>query len=195
MRPTGKDPRDMAATLKSIDSRLREWISAQHMFFVATAPSAGGHVNVSPKGLDTFRVLDDSTVAYLDLTGSGVETIAHLGDNARITVMFCAFEGNPRILRLAGIGRSVRPEDDDFARLVALFPGLPGVRSIIVVDVDRIATSCGYGVPLLRYEGERTRLTEWAESKGADGIRAYHAAKNARSIDGLAGLVAGDDRA
>jgi hypothetical protein len=169
---------------------LTEWIGRQHVFFVATAPDGpGGHVNLSPKGYDSFRVLDRSRVAYLDLTGSGVETIAHLRENGRITVMFCGFEGPPRILRLYGTGRPVMPGDDGFAELAAPFPPLAGLRSIIVVDIERISSSCGYAVPFLTYDGERDTLLDWAERKGTDGIDAYHAEKNAVSIDGLPGLA------
>jgi hypothetical protein len=178
----------MARVHDELDDNLIDWISRQHMFFVATAPSDGGHVNLSPKGHDTFRVFDSTTVGYLDLTGSGVETIAHLRENGRLTIMFCAFDGPPRILRLYGRGAVVEPSHDDFGPLAALFPDLPGVRSVIRLDVERISSSCGYSVPLFAYEGERDTLIEWAERKGPDGIDAYHAEKNAVSIDGLAGL-------
>jgi hypothetical protein len=180
----------MGRTYDRLDETLTEWIGQQHLFFVASAPSGPeGHVNLSPKGYDTFRILDDRTVAYLDLTGSGVETIAHLRDNGRLTFMFCAFEGPPRIVRLFGQGDVVRPGDDEFAALHAGFPPVPGVRSIIRCRLDRIQSSCGYSVPLLSYEGERETLAEWAERKGQDGIEAYHAEKNGRSIDGLAALA------
>jgi hypothetical protein len=179
----------MAKTYEELDEALARFIAAQHMFFVATAPSgAGGHVNLSPKGLDSFRILDPRTVAYLDLTGSGIETIAHLRDNGRITILFCAFEGAPKILRLYGRGEAVRPEAPEFAALAAPFPSRPGVRSIVRVRLERIADSCGYGVPRYRYEGERQQLTDWAERKGADGIAQYQARNNTRSIDGLPGL-------
>ena len=129
----------MARTHDTLDDNLREWIAAQHVFFVASAPTdTDGHVNLSPKGYDSFRVLDDSTVAYLDLTGSGVETIAHLNDNGRLTFMFCGFEGPPRILRLFGRGEVVRPGNTDFESLVGLFPPLPGVRSVIRCEIERI---------------------------------------------------------
>jgi hypothetical protein len=169
-----------------IDESLQRWLERQHVFFVATAPlSPDGHVNLSPRGLDTFRVLDDCTVAWLDLTGSGVETIAHLRENGRITLMFSAFEGPPRIVRLAGRG-DVLPVDDD--ELAPLFPEFLGARAIIRISLDRIWDSCGYGVPVYRYEGDRTRLVESAEKRGADGLAAYRAEKNASSIDGLPGL-------
>ena len=176
-----------------IDDRLRAFIEAQHLFFVATAPSGDdGHVNCSPKGLGAFRVLDANRVAYLDLVGSGVETIAHLRQNGRIVVMFCAFDGPPTILRLHGRGRVVEPGDDEFAALLVHFERRPelGVRSIVVVDVTRIGDSCGYGVPLYRYEGQRDQLHAWAENRGAEGIETYKRERNAVSIDGLEGLGA-----
>lgn len=179
----------MARVHERLDQTLRDWIDAQHVFFVASAPSGpDGHVNLSPKGYDTFRVLDDRTVAYLDLTGSGVETIAHLQQNGRLTVMFCAFEGKPRILRLFGRGDAVLPDDERFADLLARFPAVPGVRSVIRCELERIQTSCGYAVPFMHYEEERETLEEWAERKGPDGIDAYQAAHNTASIDGLPGV-------
>src|SRR5262245_8293669 len=154
---------DMGKVFAELDDDLRAFIARQHMFFVATAPlSADGHVNLSPKGLDTFRVLGPTTVAYLDLTGSGVETIAHLRENGRLTVMFCAFEGRPRILRLYGRGRAVKPDDAEWSVVSAGFPALPGVRSVVVLDVDRIGDSCGYGVPRYEFTGDRPQLPEWA---------------------------------
>jgi hypothetical protein len=159
------------------------------VFFVATAPlAADGLVNLSPKGLDTFAVLDDRRVAYLDLSGSGVETIAHLRENGRIVVMFCAFDGPPRIVRLHGRGRPVLPEDDGFAELAGRFSSRPGIRSVIVVELTRIADSCGFGVPLLSYEGERDQLDAWADSLGEEGLAGYRARRNAVSLDGLPGL-------
>jgi hypothetical protein len=172
-----------------MDESLRDFIACQHIFFVATAPlSAAGHVNVSPKGMDTLRVLGSRRVAYLDLTGSGVETVAHLRDNGRITVMFCAFEGRPRIVRLYGKGHAVEPGDADWTELVGQFPEREGTRAVIDVAVERVADSCGYSVPLFEYTGERTQLEAWAERKGPDGLRCYRTEKNARSIDGLPGL-------
>ena len=138
----------MAQTFETLDDTLVAWIDKQPVFFVATAPSdRDGHVNVSPKGYDSFRVLGPTRVAYLDLTGSGVETIAHIRDNGRLTVMFCAFSGPPRILRLYGSAEVVLPEDEGFAALAGGFPPLPGVRSIIVLSLERITTSCGFAVP------------------------------------------------
>ena len=181
----------MARTHDTLDDNLREWIAAQHVFFVASAPTdTDGHVNLSPKGYDSFRVIDDHTVAYLALTGSGVETIAHLNDNGRLTFMFCGFEGPPRILRLFGRGEVVRPGNTDFESLVGLFPPLPGVRSVIRCEIERIQSSCGYSVPFLTYESERETLADWAARKGPEGIEEYHLEKNQVSIDGLTGLPA-----
>ncbi len=176
----------------SIDGRLRAFIEAQHLFFVATAPlAADGHVNVSPKGLDgTFVVLDELTVAYLDLTGSGAETAAHLRENGRITLMFCAFEGAPNIVRLHGRGRHVGVDDDEFDSLRARFAEHPGVRGVVVVDVERVSDSCGYAVPNLSYAGDRDLLTSWAGHRGEDALVTYRATKNVASIDGLPSLGA-----
>lgn len=187
----------MGKLFPELDDDLRAYIARQHVFFVATAPlAADGHVNLSPKGLDTFRVLGPTTVAYLELTGSGVETVAHLRENGRLTVMFCAFEGRPRILRLYGRGRAVEPGDPEWAAVSAGFPPLPGARSVVVLEVERIADSCGYGVPRYEYAGDRPQLIEWAEKKGPEGVRRYQARKNRASIDGLPGLPsAGGDRA
>ena len=160
------------------------------MFFVATAPSgAEGHVNLSPKGYDTLRVLAPDRVAYLDLTGSGVETIAHLRENGRVTLMACAFSGNPRISRIYGRGRVHPLGSDGFAALAPEFDELPGRRSIIEIDVERVTTSCGYAVPLMDLVEDRDRLQQWAKAKGEDGIVEYWAKKNATSIDGLPGLL------
>ena len=179
----------MGKTFPELDDDLRAFIARQHVFFVATAPlAADGHVNLSPKGLVTFRVLGPATVAYLDLTGSGVETVAHLRENGRLTVMFCAFEGRPRILRLYGRGRCVEPGDADWATVSAGFPDLAGVRSVVVMEVERIADSCGYAVPLYAFVGEREQLCAWADKKGDEELRRYRAQKNRTSIDGLPGL-------
>ena len=173
-----------------LDGKLIEFIGSQHMFFVGTAPdSPEGHLNISPKGLDTFRILGPKSVAYLDLTGSGIETVAHLRQNGRITIMFCAFEGRPLILRLHGRGRVVEPGDTEWVGLIARFPEYPGVRSVIVVDVERVADSCGFAVPLYEYRGERSQLIAYAEKKGPEGMEQYKAQKNRASIDGIAGLL------
>ena len=179
----------MAKVFAGLDGGLREFIAAQPLFFVATAPlSPQGHVNLSPKGLDTFRVLGHRRVAYLDLTGSGVETVAHLRENGRITLMFCAFAGPPRVLRLYGKGRVIEPGDEEWSDLAGQFPEHPGVRSVIVVELDRVADSCGYGVPRFEFAGQRTQLPAWAGQKGAEGLAHYRRQKNRESIDGLPGL-------
>jgi hypothetical protein len=183
----------MGKVFDAIDESMREWLRARHMFFVATAPLSGdGLVNLSPKGLDSFAVLDPRRVAYLDLTGSGIETIAHLRENGRIVLMFCAFDGPPRIVRFHGRGEVFEAGAAGFDELAARFPQYPSARAVIRVDVSRIADSCGYGVPLYRYEAERDHIGAWASRKGADGMREYRAANNARSLDGLPGLGEGN---
>lgn len=185
----------MARVFEAIDGDLARFIGEQKMFFVATAPSGGaGHVNLSPKGLDAFRVTGPRTVAYLDVTGSGVETIAHLRDDGRITVMFCAFEGAPRILRLFGRGAALLPGDEGFDDLAGRFPPTPGTRSIVRIELDRIADSCGYGVPRYDFAGPRSQMIDWAERKGEGGLREYREKNNVRSIDGLPGLDPGRAR-
>jgi hypothetical protein len=169
----------------TIDDKLRTWIEQQHLFFVGTAPlAADGHVNVSPKGdLRWFRVLGPREVAYLDFVGSGAETIAHARENGRIVVMFCAFAGPPRIVRLHGHATVLPPDDELAARFD---PPEHAVRSVIRIEVERIADSCGYGVPRMRYEGKRTQYDAWVDKKVRDGaLDDYVAEKNARSIDGL----------
>lgn len=179
----------MGKRFDAVDERAQAFIEAQHMFFVATAPiQAGGHVNLSPKGLDSFRVLGPRDVAYLDFVGSGAETVAHLRENGRITLMFCAFEGPPNILRIYGRGWVVEPGDADFADLRGRFPGDVPARSVVRVAVESVATSCGWGVPLYSHQGERSQMADWIERKGEDGLRAYQVEKNARSLDGLPAL-------
>lgn len=182
----------MGKTYDAIDAEMREWITAQHLFFVATAPLAGdAHLNLSPKGLaGTFAVLGPREVAYLDLTGSGIETVAHLRENGRITLLFSAFEGRPRIVRLYGRGTVIEIDDPEYAGLAAHFGAFPSARAVIHIDVTRIADSCGYGVPRFEYAGERPQLPAWAARKGPDAVRAYRAEKNAVSIDGLPALKA-----
>ena len=178
------------ADRNTLNDRDRAFIARQRMFFVATAPLAGdGLINLSPKGLDgTFAIIDERTVAYLDLTGSGVETIAHLRENGRVCIMFNAFEGPPNILRIQGKGEAIEPGEAGFDELAAHFADLPGVRSIIRVTAERIADSCGFGVPFYAYQGQRDTLTEWAEKKGPAGVIKYQQGKNAKSLDGLPGL-------
>lgn len=182
----------MAKVFDGIDAGLASWLAAQPLFFVATAPLAGdGLVNCSPKGMaGSFVVLDERRVAYLDLTGSGIETVAHLRENGRIVVMFCAFEGRPRIVRLHGRGEVVLLDDERFAQLAARFPAHPGTRSVIVVDVVRVSDSCGYAVPRMDYVADRDVLDVWSAKRGADGLTAYRAEKNAVSLDGLPGYPA-----
>jgi len=176
----------MGRKYTEIDTALEAFIRAQRMFFVATAPlAASGHVNVSPKGLDTLRVLSPHRLAYLDYVGSGAETIAHLTENGRIALMWCAFEGPPRILRIQGDGEVLDPGHVEFNTLRPLFPDSPTPRAIIVITVRRIADSCGFGVPLLQFQGNRSQLAAWATRKGPDGLARYQQEKNGTSIDGL----------
>jgi len=177
---------------ESIDARIRKWIGKQHMFFVATAPLAGtGSVNLSPKGYDTLRVLDDNTLAFLDYGGSGVETIAHVRENGRIVIMMCSFSGRPKIYRFHGRGSVVMSTDEEFAALAAKFDRTElGVRAIVRVDVERISDSCGYGVPFYDYRGQRPTSVEHIRDNGADDIREYLKEKNPQSIDGLPGISA-----
>jgi predicted DNA-binding protein (MmcQ/YjbR family) len=175
----------MAKRHDEIGAKLKDFIVAQKIFFVATA-GPEGRVNLSPKGLDgTLAVLGPRRVAFLNLTGSGNETAAHLRLNDRITLMFCAFSGAPMILRLYGRGRAIHPRDEGWCDLLAHFSDLPGKRQVVVVEIDEIMTSCGFGAPLMEFVGHRPTLPEWAERKGEDGIRAYWEEKNALSFDGL----------
>lgn len=182
----------MGKVYTGLNQELSQFIAAQHLFFVATAPlGREGHVNLSPKGHDTFRVIDPKTVAYLDFTGSGIETVSHLRENGRIVILFCAFEGPPKILRLHGRGEAILSADPRFEELANLFPSFSsfaGVRAAIRVSLERISDSCGYGIPLYRYEGERTQLQDWARGKGPEGLARYRAENNRVSIDGMAGL-------
>lgn len=177
----------MSKVLDGIDDSLARWLERQPVFFVATAPTgADGHLNVSPKGtVGTFRVIDRDTVAYLDLTGSGAETLAHLRDNGRIVLMFCAFTGRTNIVRLWGRGEAVLPSAPEFGALVAGFPAHPGVRSVIRVDVSRVADACGYAVPLMTLDAERDVLDLHNAKKGSERLARYRVERNAVSIDGL----------
>ncbi|HYH17921.1 MAG TPA: pyridoxamine 5'-phosphate oxidase family protein [Azospirillum sp.] len=183
----------MAKHHDSVTEELAEFILAQPMFFVATAPDEG-RINLSPKGLDgSFRILGPHRVAFLNVTGSGNETAAHLRQNPRITLMFCSFTRKPMILRLYGQGRAVHRRDADWVELEARFPERPGKRQIVVVEVASIITSCGFGVPMMDLVGQRPTLPEWAERKGEDGIQAYWREKNTTSFDGLpTGLLDGE---
>ena len=172
-----------------ITDEIAAFIAQQKMFFVATAPLSGdGRVNLSPKGLDCLRILDEATVAYLDFNGSGAETIAHLRENGRITLMFCAFTGAPGILRLQGTGESIMPGHPEFAALAKQLPDAPGIRSIIRVRCGRVSISCGFGVPRYDFRDDRTQLTAWAMQKGPDGLAEYQRKNNRVSIDGLPAL-------
>jgi hypothetical protein len=163
----------------------RDFIARQKIYFIATAPDSG-RVNVSPKGYDSFRVLTPSRAGYLDLTGSGSETSAHLAQNGRATLMFCAVEGDPLILRLYGRGRSVQPHHDEWKQLRPLFgPPLAGERQLIIIDIESVQTSCGFGVPFFEYTGSRDTLLDWSDRKGPEGLATYRAEKNLNSIDGL----------
>ena len=181
----------MGRTWDAINDQLAAWIGRQQMFFVATAPLAGdGHVNVSPKGMDGLVVTGPTTVSYLDHTGSGVETIAHLRENARITIMLCAFDGPPRIVRLQGRGTVIERGDPRFEVAAAAFPQRHGARAVISVDLDRVSDSCGYGVPRYEFVEQRTRILDWADARSAEELETYHATMNGRSIDGLPAMGA-----
>lgn len=173
----------MGQQYTEISTRLVQFIQQQKLFFVATAAS-DGRINISPKGMDTLRIPGPNRVVWLNLTGSGNETAAHLVENSRMTIMFCAFEGDPLILRLYGHARVYHPRDTAWNELVQLFPPVPGARQVVQMDVDMVQTSCGMAVPFLEFRGEREQLRQWAEKKGSDGIRQYWELKNRVSIDG-----------
>ena len=170
----------------SIKPAHKEFIETQHIFFVGTAPlSADGRVNLSPKGLDCFKVLSENQVGYMDLISSGNETSAHTLENGRITFMFCSFEGAPNILRLYGKGLTILPGSDEWEEYAQHFIIYPSTRQIIVANIDLVQTSCGFGVPLYNYVGQRDIHFEWAEKKGADGLHEYVQQKNLKSLDDL----------
>jgi Pyridoxamine 5'-phosphate oxidase len=180
----------MGKVYESITPELAKWIDRQKLFFVATAPLAGdGLVNCSPKGMDSFRILGPREVAYLDLTGSGIETTAHLRENGRMVLMFCAFDGPPKIVRLHGTGETLTPEHPEFAFLIGQFPAYRGTRSIIRAKLSRISDSCGYSIPKFDYVGERDTLEKWCESRTDEELVEYRQKKNTLSLDGLPGLV------
>ena len=179
----------MGKLYQELTPKLIEFISEQKLFFVGTAPlSQEGHVNISPKGMDSLQVLDNNTVAYLDVTGSGVETISQIKENRRLVLMLCAFEGKPFILRLHGKGSVIEKDSDEFHVLEGRFEQLPGVRSIIKLEITRIADSCGWNVPLYKFEGTRDYYQNFADKLGPEGIRKGQLASNMSSIDGLPGL-------
>lgn len=180
----------MSKQRDNIDTELAAWLREQHVFFVATAPlSEQGHVNCSPKGGDSFRVLGQMEVAYLDYTGSGAETAAHLRENGRIVLTFCAFEGKPDVVRLHGAGEVITPDDPRFEVMAAQFPFNPGARAVVYVRVTRVSTSCGYAVPFMDYRQERETLDRWATAKGSEALTDYRRTKNSHSIDGLPALA------
>jgi hypothetical protein len=184
----------MGKTYDGITPEIEAWTRKQALFFVGTAPLAGdGHVNVSPKGLDSLRILGPAHVAYLDLTGSGAETIAHVRENGRIVIMFCAFDGPPKIVRFHGTGRVVTPRDAAWTELRAHFAPHLGARAVIDIAVSRVSDSCGYGVPTFGPAKQREALDMWTQKRGAEGLVAYRQQKNARSIDGLPAFAAEDE--
>ncbi len=168
-----------------MNKRLKTFVERQALFFVATA-APEGRVNISPKGIDTFRIINDKEVLWLNLTGSGNETATHLLESSRMTLMFCAFEGNPLILRIYGQAKIFHPRDAKWKETIGFFPLIPGARQIVALSIDRIMTSCGMGIPIFRYEKEREELVDWAAAKGKTGIRNYWTEHNQESIDGKA---------
>jgi hypothetical protein len=179
----------MGKEYTEIDERLQKWIARQHVFFVATAPlSANGLVNCSPKGLDSLRILGPNTLAYVDIGGSGIETVAHLKENGRIVIMLCAFDGPPKIFRFYGTGTVVEPHDARFPELLTRFATLPSARNIIEVSVERIIDSCGYGVPQYEFNKDRDSLANYYGSKTDQEIADFRQNRNAASLDGLPGL-------
>ena len=178
--------RVMGKTYQAIGDEHREFIERQHVFFVASAPlAADGHVNLSPKGLEALHVIDPNTVMYLDLTGSGNETAAHVTENGRLTLMFCAFDGHPKILRLYCRGQIVTRGTPGWADALAHFPHFPGIRQIVIGRVESVQTSCGFGVPLLSFTGQRDQLPRWAENRGEAAMVEYRRTRNTISLDGL----------
>jgi hypothetical protein len=177
----------MAKTYPALTPELKTWMTQQPLFFLASAPlQANGHINLSPRGLDSLRITSDHEVVILDLTGSGNETASHLQENGRLTLMMCAFSGDPKILRLYGRGRVITSSHTEWGHYRKLFaPEMPGVRQLFQLQIERFQTSCGFGVPLMDFVTQRDTLLEWARKKGPDGINKYQQEKNARSIDGL----------
>jgi predicted pyridoxine 5'-phosphate oxidase superfamily flavin-nucleotide-binding protein len=168
---------------QELEPNLQEFIEKQKVFFVGTA-AAEGTVNVSPKGMNSLRIVDSKQLAWLNLTGSGNETAAHLIESPRMTLMFCAFEGNPLILRVYGTARSIHSQDSEWSTWIPKFPAMPGARQIFLLDIDRVQTSCGFAVPHLQYTGDRDELRNWAEKKGEAGVKEYWKENNQISIDG-----------
>jgi len=182
----------VAKRYPELNEELSAFIKQQKLYFVATA--ADGHINLSPKGLDSLHILDANTVAWLNLTGSGNETAAHVLEDSRMTIMFCAFEGKPLILRLYGKAKVYHAYDDEWPTLSAHFNLLPGTRQIFVLNIELVQTSCGFGVPYFEYQGERGLLIDWASNRGPEGVREYWARKNQESLDGKpTGIFAEDE--
>ncbi len=169
---------------EKLSTTHKDFISRQHMFFVATSPKSG-RINLSPKGMDSLRIIDEHTISWLNLTGSGNETAAHLLENGRITLMMCAFEGKPNILRIYGTGYSIYPSDPNWDLRIQLFPDLPGVRQIVDITIESVQDSCGFAVPFYDFKSQRDQLTKWATHKGEEGVKKYWSEKNTKSIDGL----------
>ena len=183
----------MGKTWEKLDADLIAFIKAQKLFFVASAPlAATGHVNVSPKGYDSLAIIDEQTIAYIDLGGSGIETQAHARENGRITLMFCAFEGKANIVRIYGRGEATSFDEPGFDDLLALFPGFSRARAIFTIHIEKIMDSCGWGVPFFEFKGEREQLRRWLEKPDQDEWAQRRYARNARSIDGLPGLTRPD---
>ncbi len=184
----------MAKRFDELQSEHMEFIQAQHLYFVGTA-GAEGRVNVSPKGMDSFRIVNPNQVAWLNLTGSGNETAAHVLENRRMTVMFCSFDKQPLILRLYGEADVIHPRDAAWQESVGMFPEIAGARQIFLLHLDLVQTSCGFAVPHYQYQGERTTLKKWAETKGQEGVAQYWSEKNTESLDGRAtGILEAEPR-
>ena len=174
----------MSKFYTKLTSRVQKFMKAQKMFFVATAPK-NGRINLSPKGMDSIRVINENRILWLNLTGSGNETAAHILENNRITLMFCAFEGNPNILRIYGKGKAIHPKDTEWKDAIKLFPEIPGARQIFDITVESAQDSCGMSIPFYEYKGERNQLNDWATEQGQEKIEQYWEDKNQTSIDGL----------
>ena len=177
-------PKVMAKFNTKITRRTQQFIEAQKVFFVATSPKSG-RINLSPKGMDSFRIVSETSVQWLNVTGSGNETAAHLIDDARITIMFCAFNGAPNIVRIYGTAKEIKPKDDQWNELITQFPKIPGARQIFDIAIDTVQSSCGMSIPFYEYQGERNELNDWAKEKGQQEIEQYWKEKNTTSIDGL----------
>ncbi len=174
----------MAKFYTKLTTRIQKFIEAQKIFFVTTAPNSG-RINLSPKGMDSFRIINENKVMWLNVTGSGNETAAHLLENERITMMFCSFEGAPNILRLYGKGKEIKPSDDEWKNVISLFPETPGTRQIFDITIESAQTSCGMSIPFYEYKGERNELNDWATEQGKEKIEQYWEDRNQTSIDGL----------